>query len=370
MARRRPITFLIPTLEAGGAERKTVTLANGFAERGRDVDICTLWGAEGLLREEVHPSVRVVPLAIPRIRYFFFPVRRYLRETRPRALACVMHHAAIFGLLAKAAGGVDTPIVILEGGLHLTSTLRKSRARYRLLAAQKGLLYRGAAQILVNSAPVAADMVAHARLPASNFEVLPNPSAVAVLQDSGGAAGDTPDWPELDEPAVITVSRLDENKDVAMLIRAFARLRARRRLALIVVGEGPERASLEALARSLGIERDVHFLGRRSRPWRYVRRADVFAISSRTEGFSNALLEAMAVACPVVATAAPGGSSYILEDGRHGELVPVGDDEAMANALARALDHPTAPAQLVARSHAFGEGRVLAYLDAIEKHAL
>jgi glycosyltransferase involved in cell wall biosynthesis len=368
MTSRRPITFFLPALDPGGAERKTVVLANGFAARGHAVDICTAYRADGLLRAEVHPSVRVVALEIGRSHYFSVPVWRYLRRTRPHVLVCVMNHTAVFGILGNLASFTRTPIVIIEGGLNLTIWEHTDRRRYILTRTLIALLYPLARRVFVNSAPIAAEFVRHARLPAEHIEVIPNPSAVAVLEDEG-AKCPMSDFPNGDAPVVISVGRIDDNKDVATLLRAFALARARRALTLAIVGEGPERGNLEALAVELGIENDVRFLGARSRPWRYVRRAAVFVNASRTEGFSNALVEAMAVGCPVVATNGPGGTAYILEDGRHGELVPVGDAASMARGIERMLDTPTDSAQLIARARDFSEGQVDAYLKAIAKFA-
>ncbi|MCW3846632.1 glycosyltransferase [Sphingomonas sp. LB-2] len=367
MTDRRPICFFIPTLEPGGAERKTVVLANGFARRGRAVDLLVAIDADGLLRGEVHPAVRIVELKLRRSRYFFVPVRRYLRAARPRILVCVMHHAAVFGIVARLGSGTNTPIVIVEGGMNLTAIRAVSWLRYQALRAQIALIYRRAARIFVNAAPIAAELIGHAKLPAERLEFIPNPSACAVFDDA--EADMVSDWPEGDAPVAIAVNRLDDNKDVATLLRAVALVRVQRPLRLVILGDGPERGALEAMARELGIAADVHFLGRRLKPWHHVRRAQLFLLSSRTEGFSNALVEAMAVGCPVVATDAPGGNAFVLEQGRHGALVPVGDAHAMAQAMAAMLDRPTPPAQLIERARSFAEGQIDAYLAAIERYA-
>lgn len=364
-----PITFFIPTLDPGGAERKTVVLANGFAARGREVEICTAFKADGILRAEVHPSVRVIEFGVVRPRYVIMPLRRYLRRARPRVLVCVMNHAAVFGMVANAVSRTRTPVVILEGGMNLTAFSRDSRKHYILLKTLIYLLYRHAARVIVNAPAIAAELIKHAHLSAGQIDVISNPAAVAVREDDALTDDVIAGWPVTDAPVVITVSRLDDNKDVATLLRAFALARGRRPLSLVIVGEGPERGALQALADTLGIASDTYFLERRPKPWRYVRRAALFVLSSRTEGFSNALVEAMAVGCPIVATAGPGGTALVLGDGRYGTLVEVGDYEAMAQAINRMLDNPTDSAQLMARAGVFAEGQVDAYLQVIERYA-
>jgi glycosyltransferase involved in cell wall biosynthesis len=367
MAKRRPITFFIPTLEPGGAERKTVILANGFAARGREVDLCLLRDADGLLREDVNPAVRIVPLKIRRTRYFFWPIRRYLRAARPRILVCVMHHAAMFGIVSRFGSGVSTPIVVIEGGMNLTSLRDTSPLRFHALRAQIDLLYRRAARIFVNAPQIAEELTAHTSLSPQDIECIPNPSASAVFSDT--SRPDLPDWPEDDVPVVVTVSRLDDNKDIATLLAAFTALQAQRPLRLAILGDGPELEALKALAVQLGVAERVHFLGARHRPWHYVRRSALFVLPSRTEGFSNALVEALAVGCPVVATDAPGGNAYVLGGGRYGALVPVGDPGALAGAMADMLDHPPDPALLIARAREFAEHQIDLYLEAIERYA-
>ena len=126
-------------------------------------------------------------------------------------------------------------------------------------------------------------------------------------------------------------------KDFATLIRAFARLRATRPARLVILGEGPEHGSLEQLARQLGVAPDVDLPGFTINPYAFMARADVFALASRVEGLSNAIIEALACGCPVVSTDCPNGPAEVLEHGRYGRLVPVGDEAALTEAIAATL---------------------------------
>jgi glycosyltransferase involved in cell wall biosynthesis len=138
---------------------------------------------------------------------------------------------------------------------------------------------------------------------------------------------------------ILSVGRLDRIKDQATLLRAFARLRANCAARLMILGEGDERARLESLAQELGIAADVTLPGFVANPMPYMRKAAVFALSSLSEGFGNVLVEALYCGCPVISTEC-GGPREILMDGRYGHLVPVGDDAALAKALAATLTHP------------------------------
>lgn len=134
----------------------------------------------------------------------------------------------------------------------------------------------------------------------------------------------------------------------------------------MILGEGAERQRLQALAGSLGVACDVALPGFEPNPFAWMARSGVFALSSLFEGFGNVLCEALACGCPVVSTDCPGGPREILDHGRHGWLVPVGDDRALARALLRALETPPERRQLRARAAQFTiERAVERYLDVL-----
>jgi glycosyltransferase involved in cell wall biosynthesis len=369
MSDRRPIAFLVHSLTAAGAERKTVTLANGFAARGRDVDICAVETAAPMMRAAIDPRVRLVCLDKRRVRHSLVALARYLRQTRPQVLVCMMRHVAVMAVLARLAARSRTPIVFVEGTFNLAPVRHLAPLTYWRVKREIRLLHRRAQKIVVNSQDLADEFVEHARLPRADISVIPNPAAAPVFADAPTGPHDLPGWPKTDDPIIVTVCRLDANKDVATLLRAFARLRARRPLSLAVIGTGPEEPSLRALAGELGCGADVHFLGVREKPWRYVRKAAVFVLASHHEGFSNALIEALAVGCPVVASDARGGTRFILGDGRYGLLTPPGDAVAMADAVAAMLERPMEAASLVERARQFSESQIDAYLAAVEEVA-
>ena len=123
-----------------------------------------------------------------------------------------------------------------------------------------------------------------------------------------------------------------------MLLEAFAEAVASRDIHLVILGEGPQRAALAAQARRLGVSDRVFLPGFVENPQAYMRRARVFALSSRNEGFPGALIEAMETGAAIVSTDCPFGPREILDDERFGRLVPVGDSKAFSEALAAELD--------------------------------
>src|SRR5262249_42756316 len=135
--------------------------------------------------------------------------------------------------------------------------------------------------------------------------------------------------------------------------RALARVRSRVDARLIALGDGPERPALERLIASLGLGDCVDLLGHRPNPFAFMARASLFVMSSRFEGMPSVLIEALACGCPLVSTDCPSGPAEILDKGRFGALVPVGDAERLAEAILEALRTPPDRERLLARARDF-----------------
>jgi glycosyltransferase involved in cell wall biosynthesis len=227
-------------------------------------------------------------------------------------------------------------------------------------------LYPAADAILVPSAGAADDLAAHAGLPRSRISVVPSPIVTARLLERAAEAPAHPWLADGGAPVILGVGELSERKDFATLIRAFARLRAGRPCRLVILGEGRRRGELEALAAQLGVAADVALPGFVPNPYPCMARAAAFALASRWEGMPVVLIEALALGTPCVACDCPSGPREVLAGGEAGGLVAVGDEAALAAALAAQLDRPT-PAER-ARAAVAGytdEGSARAYLAAL-----
>ena len=157
------------------------------------------------------------------------------------------------------------------------------------------------------------------------------------------------DLPE--RPYAVSLGRLTSAKDYPTLLRAFAQAVERGvNHDLLIVGEGELREELAALASSLNVAQRIQFLGHRVNPYPYLAGADFFILSSKWEGFGLALLEAMALGLPAIATDCPSGPGEILEGGRAGKLLPVGDVGAMAGAIVEFSTNSSARAEFSRKS--------------------
>ena len=375
----RRIAVLSPTLAGGGAERKALFIAAGLLERGHEVDIL------------VHRLVCHYPDEVPRRARLFYLSSRGDGEARsllgrlavvpqpllpgatpwrarvPRtALLCKVPRKQLPLLMStrppRWAAGIaayvdrEQPSALLAMNvLAVTATTMAAslvRRPTRVVGTLHDVLRSGRQhQRARRSYPFADCAVGISRGTTSELEGVPgmardrihtiyNP---VVSADLDRKARESPHHPWFDDrscPVILAIGRMKKVKDFSTLLRAFARLLDRRPARLIVLGMGRLQPSLFSLARELGIAEHVDFPGFKKNPYAFLAKADLFVLSSRHEALPTVLIEAMACGCPVVSTDCPFGPREILEDGRLGPLVPVGNAEAMAEAMARTLDDP------------------------------
>jgi glycosyltransferase involved in cell wall biosynthesis len=336
----------------GGLSHVMLNLINAIAAVGHSVNL--LLNATNIpTLTGLHPQVRVVELGhfagVGRI----LALSRYLRHEPPFALLCNREPANRIATLARLISGTRVPVVF-RVGMPISVALARRHALKRLLRlATMRLCYRRADRIIANARDVATDIETALKIGREKITVLNNPTASQDLIDQ---ARDTPAHPWFTDggpPVVIGVGRLARQKDFPTLIRAFARLRRERPCRLAIFGEGKDRAALEQLVAQLDVEGEVALPGWVANPFACMARSSLFVLSSAWEGSPNVLIQALALGCPVVSTDCPGGSREILADGRYGPIVPVGDVDALAQAMAAVLDAPLARDTLTAGAEPF-----------------
>ena len=331
------IALFLPSLGGGGAERVVLNLTHSFAERGLAVDLL-LQRVEGPYLSQVPKEVRITDLKARRMMLALFPLISYLRREKPKSLLSAMTHTNIIAVLAKKFARVDTRVVISEHSTLGVSSDNATSLRGRYLPLLAKRIYPWADGIVAVSNGVADDLARTLGLPRERIEVIYNPVITPELLEKAKEPVEHR-WFQPDEPPVILgVGRLTKAKDFPTLLRAFALVRKRHPCRLVILGEGEERSKLEALISELGISENVDMPGFVDNPYKYMARAEVFALSSIWEGLPTVLIEALACGTRIVSTDCPPSSPRkILGEGKYGTLVPVGDIEALANALLNTL---------------------------------
>lgn len=335
------IVVLTPNAsEKGGTNRVVATLVRNLLSGGQ-VKVVALEGGASAYPlpaqarfESLNPRAQTRAgrtvntfLALPRL-------VRCLGVEKPRVVLSFLTRANLANVAAQSVMGRSFRSVICERNFN--SLQYKAGPSGRAMLRLMKTMYPRADRVVANATELACDLHRTFGVAEHRIRVIHNPiDADEVREAASGPVSESCFGGDV--PVVLSVGRLIEQKNHALLIRAFARLRARGPCRLVILGDGPLRDSLRGLARSLGLESDVEFLGWRDNPFKYARSATMFALTSNYEGFPNVLLEAMACGCPVVSTRCPSGPSEILEDGRSGFLVEVGDEQGVARAMERLL---------------------------------
>ena len=341
------LAFFLPDMRAGGAERVALRLIEDFVKAGHEVDLVLLNGI-GELLPLLPPEVRIFDLAASRVRSGIRPLIRYLRQRRPDAMQISMWPLTVIGIIAHRLARSTARIVTSDHSTLSRHFPPSNALVYRALRWSVRFFYPLAdARILVSN-DAADDLARISGINRSSIEVVYNhvgepPADLKPRPDIEGLWGDA-------ERRIITVGTIKAEKNQQLLIRSFARAFRGEPVKLMIVGEGEVRPALEALAAELGIAEQVLFPGFTTDPWPYYASADLFVLSSDYEGYPLVLIEALRSGLPVVSTDCESGPREILDGGRYGTLVPVGDETALAQAMREALARPYDPEALKARA--------------------
>lgn len=330
------LALVVPRLDFGGVERVVVNLANGFREQGIDVDVL-VGRSGGDMTSHLKDNIRVVDLESDRMLHAVPKLAKYLRRQQPDAIIAAMTHCSASAVAARALARINLKIVATEHSTMSKVVASSGALKYRLMPVWSRWTFNSTDHVVAVSAGAADDLSRETGIPRSRFDVIYNP---VISESLFRAAAEPVNHPWLESqspPLVLAVGRLDKSKDFPTLVRAFRLVRDRIPAHLMILGEGPERSHIESTVRDLGLTEAVVLPGFEDNPYRYMRRAGVFALSSVWEGFGVVIVEALALGRRVVATNCTYGPSEILGDGKYGILVRVGDPESMAAGLLTAL---------------------------------
>ncbi|MEP6689169.1 MAG: glycosyltransferase [Gemmatimonadales bacterium] len=358
------IAFFLPTVRGGGAQRVIVNLVQGMVDRGVQVDV-VLAIRTGVFLSQLPAEARVVDLGASRLATSLVPLARYLRRERPRVLVSSMSHANLIAIWAGRLAGGRTPVMVTVHNTMSEST--RGRVGGSLEPWLLRIFYPWAASVVAVSRGAADDLARTSGLARERVHVVYNPVITPAVMAMAARDPDHPWFAPGEPPVVMGVGRLTPQKDFPTLLRAFAEVRRQQPARLMILGEGEERPRLEALADELGVGADVGLPGFRDDAMACMARSALFVLSSAWEGLPTVLIEAMAAGIRVVSTDCPSGPREILQDGRLGALVPVGDHRALAEGMLAALTRPAAPLPAETLASFTREAAVDNYLRLIEQ---
>ncbi len=328
------IAVFVPSLRGGGAERAMLVFVREALSRGYLVDLVVCIRS-GVLEDLVPYGARLVDLGRHRVSLVLPRLVKYLKDNRPAVLFSTIMHANVTAAIAGRLAGVETPVIVRESNAPVSEPKRTlSRLlTYKMLP----YTYRWARAIIAVSEGVARELreIDHGLAPL--VKVIGTPVISDDMLRQGEEQPLHPWFRSGEPPVILAAARLQAHKGFLTLIRAFAVFRRSHVARLVILGEGPERKTLEAEIARLGLDSEVSLPGFFPNPFSFMKRARTFVLSSEYEGLPNVLIQAMALGTPVVATDCNCGPAEILAGGAFGELVPVGNVDAMAQALGRSL---------------------------------
>jgi glycosyltransferase involved in cell wall biosynthesis len=342
---RLKITFVIETLSAGGAERVLANMANYWSRRGHSIEIFTFWSKGSLPFYTLDTAVVHFPLSVAggssNLARFIInnwrrieTIREAIRKSQPDIIISFMDRPNMLTSLACVGCGI--PLVLSE----------------RVDPAECSIGGMGWEILRRLTYPLADSVVAQTKPALSYFgpiirrrgSVIPNGIAVppeAAALRPGCESG----------RKIVAVGRLARQKGFDLLLAAFFKVHERfPEWSLTIWGEGPERPTLERQRKELGLEGCVHLPGRTQNIFQEMRKSDLFVLSSRFEGFPNALLEAMACNLPVISFDCRSGPSEIIQHNVDGILTPPEDVNRLADAMNRLISDASMRDQLGKRA--------------------
>ena len=400
------IAFVIPKLVGHGAERSLLRLAHALVDHGHEVDLLLLNPvvdnpngvpvaaklfimtdrangsspsemSEGTLGGHSHRVIQLCsavkvrnvahmvrclgwhPLTLPNLEMFKEAqfVANYSHCESPDCIVSMLPKPKVAALLAKTLGGsFPATISSVQNNVHFRR--RREIQRYRRLLPHSD-------HVIAVSNGVRSSVLQATGVSPGRITVIYNPVVEPYLEKLAERSPDHTWLSDSGSPVILGVGRLVRQKDFPTLLRAFHRVAMNRSVRLIILGEGSHRTELERLVHNLGLDNLVSLPGYAANPYAFMARASVFALSSRYEGLGNVLIEALACGCPCVSTDCAYGPAEILDDGRVGPLVPVGDDVSLAGAIESMLDAPPDKKLLRRRAESFSVAASAARYESI-----
>lgn len=348
------ICVFMHRFDDGGAEKVTIRLLNELQQRGHNITLAVRYD-EGPAKENLSPEIRVLDMALPKegkikknllnIRY----LSRLMRSGDYDVMVAILSDMSQVASLSKWLSGSRLPLVSV---VHSTLSVEKMsfrKARNVLIR----FFDRQYDRVIAVSDAVREDYVKHTGAREEKVVTVYNPIVDEGMLEK---AKEKPEHPWLAEnrdfKTLLLAGRLSYPKNHPLMLRTLKRLRESGDYRLILLGEGELRQELTELTQQLELEPWVDFHGYVKNPYGYMASADCVVLSSRYEGLPTVLVEALACGSRIVSTDCPSGPAEILQ-GKYGILVPMEDEEALAQGIRTALESEPDQALLRCRAMDF-----------------
>ncbi|CAN5408275.1 hypothetical protein BH11BAC1_BH11BAC1_21480 [soil metagenome] len=363
--RRIHVAFMVGSLRMGGAERMMIHTANQLAKHVQVSFLSLTGGAE--LKPELQNNVRLISFDKNKTLAAIPPILKFLKSEKPDVLISTQIHVNLVAMLLKIVFRAKTKIILREATSPGAQFMNFRDARSRAVKSMVKMLYPKADAIVAICEAVKVNLIEHRFAKMEQVTVIFNPVFNQHLIEGMKAEADD-EFFHAGVPVIISSGRLAPVKNFSLLIESFQKLLQKQDARLIIIGEGSERSKLQSLITELGLTAKVKLIGMKLNPYPYLKKSTVYVLTSLFEGLPNALIEAMACGLQLISVDCPGGSREVLRNGELGKLVPMNNADALAVAMAEAMEHPLPKDLVLSGVKRFEAEKVsLEYLKLVER---
>ncbi|WP_416147721.1 glycosyltransferase [Salipaludibacillus sp. HK11] len=326
------ILFFIYEMGAGGAARTLLNIMNNL-DREKFQPVLVTLNFDGSYEKDLKDDVSFIKLPTKRLSRSIFKLAAIIRNEKIDLVFSTIPRVNTIATIANKLSFTKSRNVVREAD-NLGGTLKED-----LQLLFFGFIYRLSNQVVSLSEGVKNNLVEKYKLKPDNIKVIYNPVDLKKIEQQLIEAM-PPNHNEIfqtDEKIIVTAGRLVKQKDQRTLFEAFKKVQAKVVSRLVILGEGPLETELKVLAEENGMSDRIHFIGFQQNPYKYIHQADLFALSSKHEGFSHVIAESLATGTMVVSTDCKSGPSEVLDKGKYGYLCEVGNADEMSQQMIEAL---------------------------------
>ncbi|MDC1421021.1 glycosyltransferase [Gammaproteobacteria bacterium] len=352
------LTFILPNLGIGGVEINFLNLANYYAGSFKKIDVLYCLELDnGDYKKRFDRSISFSKINLKGFIKSIFSYSKYFNERTPDIILVPMYMPAVILIIARLFSE-HKPKIIINGNAHFSSVIQNTDSnviRYLLKPLAK-IFYPLADFFICPSSGLTKDLEDVLKLSPLKLATIYNPILESNFDYSTPKNYTHPWFQEssINSFKLIMAGRLDSQKGVVEFIDIFKKLKKNENIQLLILGEGDEKQRIEEQIRINYLENDIKIIPFQNNFHAFLERSDLMVVNSFYEGLNNMIVHALAVGTSVISRNCPSGPSEILEDGKFGRLVALGDDQGMIEMI---KDEIRAPAfkkeNLIERSKDF-----------------
>lgn len=326
---RKKLSFIIHSFEFGGAEKNMIMLANLFFQKGHEVDILVV-NSKGQLKPTLLNGIKIIEFNKSRTIFCFIDLIKYFKLNNPNFHFTSIAHLNILSLLCSLIIRTKPNIIVREANIFLYTFEIKNILKKIFFKFLSKHLYKKAYKIVAISDSVKNYLTSELKINKSKIVKINNPVDHINIKNKSKEIIEHKFFKK-NEKVILSVASLTKQKNIQLLLKALSSVVKKINVNLLIIGSGKEYKNLKKLTQKLNLDDHVDFLGNLNNPYPYMKKCDLFILSSIYEGLPNVLIEALVCETHIIATDCPGGSSEIIRN--YGKLVKSNDHNELTKEI-------------------------------------